>query len=665
MSNYPASASKQLGVKYTPTQSLFKLWAPTADQVLLCLYETGGKTEDTLLKKLPMKRSGNLWTLAVKEDLKGRFYTYQITRKKKTVETVDLYAKAVGLNGDRGAILDPADTDPVAWQEDRRPDFSGRITDALIWETHIADFSSDPAGGFSPETRGKYAAFTQINTHLADHPEIATGVAYLKQLGVNYVHLLPTFDFDNDETGTAYNWGYDPKNYNVPEGRYATDPADTACRIREFKQLVQALHNAGIGVILDVVYNHTSRTVDSWFNLTEPNYFYRQDADGGFADGSACGNEVASERPMVRKYIVESVLHWATEYHLDGFRFDLMGLLDVTTMNLIRRTLNKNGLEKVLMYGEPWDAGSNEIKEPDLAANKNNLSRLDPGIAVFNDDFRDSMKGFVFEEGDGAFIQGQNGKKQKERTYHDGDLMAAVLANSDPSISAKSPLQPLPWAKNPSQVVTYVAAHDNLTLWDKLCISTAKKKQVKFRRKEKLVQMNKMAAALQFTSLGGMFLQAGEEFARTKLGDENSFVSPIAVNQLDWNRLTAFGDLTAFYHGMWQIRQQFSPLRAADDEAGRSYRFAKDQTENLIAYTIFDESASQGAWQQLAVIVNSSQNPQKIKLRSVGKLPEKWTVIANNQQAGTTPLGTITGKKIKIPGRSLLVLVAEPTAQNK
>ena len=665
MTHYPVTTSKHLGVTYTKKQSVFKLWAPTAEKVDLRLYKTGDKNEETLLKTIPMRLVGNLWTLSINEDLKGRYYTYGITRGEKLVETVDLYAKAVGLNGDRGAILDlPADTDPTDWQADKRPPFSGRITDALIWETHIADFSSQPDSGVVPEYRGKYLAFTQTNTHLPQQPEIATGVAYLKKIGITHVHLLPAFDFDNDESGTAYNWGYDPKNYNVPEGRYATNPADPACRIKEFKQLVQALHQAGIGVILDVVYNHTSRTVDSWFNLTEPDYFYRQDADGNFADGSACGNEVASERPMVRKYILDSVLYWAQEYHLDGFRFDLMGLLASKTMNSIRQTLDKNGLENVLMYGEPWDAGSNEIKPPEQPANKAHVGQLAPGIAVFNDDFRDSMKGFVFEEKDGAFLQGQNGKKQTERTYHNRDLQAAILANCDLKISSKSPLQPVPWATNPSQVITYIAAHDNLTLWDKLCISTSKKKKTTFDRKEKLVLMNKAAAALQFTSLGGMFLQAGEEFARTKFGDENSFVSPLAINQLDWTRLTEFADLVDFYQGMWQIRRKFAPLRAADTTAASSYRFAKDKTENLIAYTIFNEAATNGDWQQLAVIVNRTKEPQKVKLRSIATLPETWSIVADNKQAGTTPLGTLAGNKITISGRSLLILAAETTDDN-
>ena len=664
MAHYPVTTSKHLGVAYTKKQSVFKLWAPTAEKVALRLYKTGDKNEETLLETIPMRLVGNLWTLSINEDLKGRYYTYGITRGEKLVETVDLYAKAVGLNGDRGAILDLADTDPTDWQADKRPPFSGRITDALIWETHIADFSSQPDSGVVPEYRGKYLAFTQTNTHLPQQPEIATGVAHLKKIGITHVHLLPAFDFDNDESGTAYNWGYDPKNYNVPEGRYATNPADPACRIKEFKQLVQALHQAGIGVILDVVYNHTSRTVDSWFNLTEPDYFYRQDADGNFADGSACGNEVASERPMVRKYILDSVLYWAQEYHLDGFRFDLMGLLDSKTMNSIRQTLDKNGLENVLMYGEPWDAGSNEIKPPEQPANKAHVDQLAPGIAVFNDDFRDSMKGFVFEEKDGAFLQGQNGKKQTERTYHNRDLQAAILANCDLKISSKSPLQSVPWATNPSQVITYIAAHDNLTLWDKLCISTSKKKKTTFDRKEKLVLMNKAAAALQFTSLGGMFLQAGEEFARTKFGDENSFVSPLAINQLDWTRLTEFADLVDFYQGMWQIRRKFAPLRAADTTAASSYRFAKDKTENLIAYTIFNEAATNGDWQQLAVIVNRTKEPQKVKLRSIATLPETWSIVADNKQAGITPLGTLAGNKITVPGRSLLILAAETTDAN-
>lgn len=662
MDKLPTTRSKHLGLTYTPQASTFKLWSPTADKVVVNLYQTGSRKENTLLKSMPMTASKTLWTATIKEDLQGLFYTYAITRGEETVETVDLYAKAVGLNGDRGAIIDLATTDPSGWHLDCPPkELTGKLTDAFIWEVHVADFSSAKNAGIQASHQGKYLAFTEGASHLPDQPDIPTGLAHLKSLGVNYIHLLPAYDFANHELATAYNWGYDPKNYNVPEGRYATDPADPTSRIREFKELVQSLHQAGLGVILDVVYNHTFLTEESWFNLTEPNYFYRQDGAGGFADGSACGNEVASERTMVRKYLVESVLYWAQEYHLDGFRFDLMGLIDVATMNLIRKTLNEHGLQHVLMYGEPWDAGTNEIKAPNLPANKTNLEQLAPGIAVFNDDFRDSMKGFVFEEKDGGFIQGANGRKQKKRQYHDADVEAAILANTDTRRSKKSPLVPIAWAQRPDQTISYVAAHDNLTLWDKLVSSTTKKGQkLKYKRKEKLVLMNKIAAAIQFTSLGGIFIQAGEEFARTKFGDENSFVSPIEVNQLDWSQLVDFSDLTNFYRGMWQIRQAFPALRRSDAQAASAYRFAKDQTENLIAYTISD-TTSLGKWSQLAVIVNSGKVEQTVKLRSTTDLPTKWSVIADNQQAGTTELRVLKTKngKVTISRRSLLILAKE------
>ena len=667
-------SQNDLGLQYHPQLSQFKLWAPDAEAVQVNIYHSGIKNADDLLASYEMLPTENIWLAEVTEDLNGKFYTYEIQRANERVEVPDLYSKAVGLNGDRTAIIDLRATDPDNWQKDQRAPQES-ITDAFIWEVHVEDFSSDPRGGFQEAHRGKYLAFTEKNTTLDNAGHVPTGVNYLKKLGVNYVHLLPAFDSDNDELAQQYNWGYDPKNYNVPEGKYASDPLDPHARIREFKQMVQALHEEKIGVILDVVYNHTSLTEDSWFNLTVPDYYYRQDAVGNFADGSACGNEVASDRPMVRKYIVDSVVYWAEEYHLDGFRVDLMGLHDVETMNQIRTALNERGLEKVLMYGEPWDAGSNAIAFPELPANKQQLASLLPGIAVFNDDLRDAVKGYVFEEKEGGFVQGMNGRVfqhpeiqekisdplqttiYQEHPFYDIDLAAAITANTRADLAAQGTWVNTNWAAKASQVIAYISAHDNLTLWDKLVGSTIQQPQLHdYQRHDRLLQMNKLAAAILFTSQGGIFMQAGEEMARTKYGDENSYRSPLAVNQINWENTVVFQELVAFYRGLWAIRQAYPPLRDTSAETAAAITFSKDHVENLIAYTI--PNFNGGTWQQLAVILNSSDQEQQITLESCAPLPESWQILATNSQAGVHAQGTLHGNTQTIAPQSLFILGA-------
>lgn len=637
----------QLGLTYTPEKSTFKLWAPDADQVMVYLYETGDKKQQTVYQKLEMTQINNLWTLEEAKDLNGFFYTYVIQRGEEIVEVVDLYAKAVGINGDRAAIIDLSQTNPSDWENDQ---FVGKqLNQSYIWEVHVEDFSASTSSGIREAYRGKYLAFTEENTTLHQAGEVATGLAYLKQLGISHVHLLPAFDYDNDEQEAVYNWGYNPKNYNVPEGKYSSDPSNPVARIKEFKQMVQGLHQANIGVILDVVYNHTALTENSWFNLTIPDYYYRQDANGGFADGSACGNEVASERQMMRKYMIDSILYWAKEYHLDGFRFDLMGLHDVETMNQIREALDQAGLEHVLMYGEPWDAGTNQIKEPNLPANKTNVSAFREGIAVFNDNLRDSVKGDVFIENEGAFVQGMNGVYQKKQTVYNKELQAGILGNCVPVTGVE---EAVIWSQNPSQVVAYVSAHDNLTLWDKLVATTVEEPQTAdYVRNEAYVQMNRLAATLLFTSQGGLFTHAGEEYGRTKLGDENSYISSLAINQIDWERMAEFSDLVDFYRGLNQIREQFTPLTSGTIEAAQSYQFYPEMPENMVAYQIRDASQT-SQWESLMVLVNSSDETYDFDLQQ----ETTWHVLADNESASEVSKGIRTGKQIQLSAKSLLIL---------
>ncbi|MER2063068.1 MAG: type I pullulanase, partial [Alkalibacterium sp.] len=570
---------------------------------------------------------------------------------EEEVEAADIYSKAVGLNGDRSAILDLSETDPENWSEDTYSGVSS-ITEAIIWEIHIEDFSSDEQADFSSKHRGKYLAFTEDDVTVNGDTSQSAGSTYLKELGINYVHLLPAFDFENDETSPAYNWGYDPKNFMVPEGKYASDPGDPISRIKEFKTMVSHLHQQGIGVILDVVFNHTDKTDDSWFQLTVPDYYYRQDHHGNFTNGSGCGNETASERRMMRKYIIDAVLYWAEEYHIDGFRFDLMGLHDVDTMNTLRQTLDEHGHSDVLLYGEPWNAGSVAIYEPNKPADKFHVGELVDGIALFNDEFRDAIKGPVFDERAGGFLQGANGYEHS--SYSTRDLVASILANTQSDVGRFRLPEEKQWARNPAQVVTYSSAHDNLTLYDKLIKST--QAEPDYRRDETVIQLNKINAALLFTSLGGIFMQAGEEFGRTKFGDENSFKSSISINKLDWGLTQKNKDLLAYYKGMIAIRKAYAPLRDASNKTGEAITFSQ-MNENMLAYTI-PNTLEKGDWTMLAVIVNTTLHPQVVELKSSYPLPDEWTILANRHSAGLNSLGMIKGHRVSINPREVLVLKA-------
>lgn len=644
-------SGNDLGVTYTKDKTTFNVWSPLAEKVVVNLYHTGDNNENSLIQSRPLTNKNNVWSTSLMGDFENIFYTYTITIDGQANETMDVYAKAAGVNGNRAAIIDFAKTNPAHWVQDNHV-AQENITDAFIWEVHVADFSSDENSGISPENQGKYLAFTEVGTTYKNEKELATGVDYLKELGVNYVHLLPVFDFENDEEGSDYNWGYDPKNYNVPEGRYSSNPRDPVARILEFKQMVQSLHAQEIGVILDVVYNHTLETEASCFNLTVPDYYYRQTDTGEFADGSACGNETASDRNMMRKYMVDSILYWAKEYHLDGFRFDLMGLHDIETMNAIRTALNENGLQHVILYGEPWDAGSNEIKWPNIAANKGNVAHFIDGIAIFNDDFRDPAKGSVFKKTDGGFLQGQNGNE-----FKDVDLMAGIGANTIGTAASEYELADKTWARNPTQVVTYNSAHDNLTLYDKLVESTFDEPY--FGRNDWLIQINKLAAALLFTSQGALFMQAGEEFGRTKLGDDNSFVSSISINKLDWGLRKSNRDLVDYYRGLHSIRRKFTPLRDATAKTAKALTFSRDTIENLIAYTIPNPDVKAGDWKWMAVVLNSSSETHEVDLEAhTGELPASWEIIADKDHAGLEALRTINGNTVPIEPHSALILVS-------
>lgn len=647
-----------LGAIYTPAKTTFRLWAPTAERVQLRWYSTGCDTEPDakILGTVDMMKDiKGTWLHECYYDCKNIYYTYLITIKGITNEVVDLYAKAVGVNGNRGMVIDLPSTNPMNWDNDKRKVCRAQ-TDAVIWETHIKDFSFNPNSGISEKNRGKFLAFTEATSTLNDEGTIKTCLNHLKDLGITHVHLLPVFDQGFlDETNSdpeAFNWGYDPKNYNVPEGSYSTNPYDGNVRVREFKEMVQALHRENIGVIMDVVYNHTAETATSWFNLTVPGYYHRQNDDGTFSNGSGCGNETASERPMCRKYIIDSLIYWATEYHIDGFRFDLMGIHDVETLNQIRTALdNLPGGRNILLYGEPWCGGSIALKWPNLSGNKDNAKFLSSRVACFNDNFRDILPGRLlhkWDKGNIGFIHGAPGNESKVKVGISGHVS---IEHRDFSWDNR-------WAVQPSQVVTYISAHDNLSFYDKLVLSENNGEGYD-KYDELLVAENKLAAAIYITSQGITFMQAGEEFARTKFGDDNSYNSKASINAINWDNLEIFKDLNEYYKGVLQIRKAFSPFRDNTNASILNMNFILDIPKNVVAYTLKNTLNPRDEWNTIALIFNSNDTSKTVTLvpRKGEILPTEWVLIANKEIAGLEPIRVIKGNEIEVPGKAAMILV--------
>ena len=631
-----------LGAVYSKDFTVFKVWAPSASNVVLKLYKTGDMDDVIFLEDMTKGENG-VWSIKIDGDIKNMYYTYLVTVDGITREAADIYAKAAGVNGNRSMVVDLDATDPENWKNDRNI-LLENATDAVVWEIHVRDFSISPLSGVSPEHRGKYLAFTEKGTTLDGKGEISTCVDYLKNLGITHVQILPMYDYATvDEANLnqpQFNWGYDPKNYNVPEGSYSTNPFDGNVRIRELKQMIMALHDAGIGVIMDVVYNHMYSAAGSWFDKTVPNYYFRLEKDGTLSDASGCGNETASEHLMYRKFMTDSILYWVKEYHIDGFRFDLMGVHDVDTINGIRKALDENipNGEKIIMYGEPWTGG--KLGTTMDTCIKKNIHKLNNRVAAFNDNFRDAVKGHVFNALEQGFVQ--SGEFTEE-------LQAGITANC---ISNK-------WSNQPSQAIAYTSAHDNFTLYDKLVLSV--KNDMSYgERDEKLVSMNKMSAALMLTSQGIVFMQAGEEFARTKFGDDNSYVSSDKINQIDWSGLEKYADLAEYYKGLIEIRKNFSPFRDPTVNSAKLIKFSEN-LEGAVAYTLENTIAPEKEWKYIAVLVNANKTETEAELlaQEDKTLPEKWTVIADAKKAGLSVLGTIEGNTVKIPPLSALILVSD------
>lgn len=638
---YPEYTGNDLGMTYTPQRTVFKLWAPSATAVRLRLYASDQSTapEQTVLLK---KGASGVWQTTLEGDQKGLYYTVQVQHGEQWLgETPDPYAKAAGVNGRRGQIIDLATTNPPGWAQDKRP-AQKNFTDIILYELHVRDASIAANSGI--RNKGKFLGLTESG---AKSPEgLSTGLDHLKELGVTHVHLLPVFDFRSiDESrpqDQRYNWGYDPEHYNVPEGSYSTNPADGATRIREFKQLVQALHAAGIRVVMDVVYNHTGGPNDlSVFNRIEPGYYYRQKPDGSYSDASACGNETASERPMMRKFMLESMKYWVQEYHIDGFRVDLMGIHDIETMNRISAELHRID-PTIFIYGEGWTAGGSPLPDS-LRALKANTWKLDR-IAAFSDDIRDAIKGHVFTPTEKGFVSGNPGLKESLK-------FGVVASTQHPQVQYDQVnYSKAPWAREPWQTITYAECHDNHALWDRLAISAPEVSE------PERIRMQKLAGAIVLTSQGVPFLHAGTEMLRSKKGVENSFESPDSINQIDWSRKAQYPDVFGYFKKLIQLRKNHPAFRmTGSDQIRKHLRFLDTSDPNFLAYQISDH-ANGDPWRDIVVLYNGSGIIQEFTL------PEgagNWTMVLDVQDINENGLRSMRGNVVKVAPISAMVLFRE------
>lgn len=634
-----AYSGNDLGASYSKKATTFKVWSPNAASVRVNIFEHGSDNEgdagSIMSRAMSLDKTTGVWSVTINGDLLNKYYTYSVTHGKTTKETADVYAKACGVNGQRSMVVDLSTTNPEGWENDKHVLVQNQ-TDASVWEISVADFSSSESSGVSEVNRGKYLAFTEEGTTVNGvQGASSTCVDYLKKLGVKYVQIMPFYDFGSvDESKNImdqYNWGYDPVNYNCPEGSYSTNPKKGEVRIKECKQMIQALHNAGIGVIMDVVYNHTY-TSDSWFQRTVPNYYYRMNNDGTFSNGSGCSNDTASEHLMFRKYMIDSVTYWASEYHIDGFRFDLMGLHDVTTMNSIRTALDNlyadGSGSQILMYGEAWDIATN-CDEGTVLASQKNLKQLSDRIGAFDDTIRDAIKGSTGGT-DGAFVQ--EGSRR-------ANLKTGIAGQSDTTTG---------WANVPSQCVTYASCHDNLCLYDKL-VGSVYGADGKYRRRyEDLVAMNKLSAAIVITSQGIPFSLGGEEFCRSKDGDENSYASSRKENMLDWENVDLYSDVIEYYRGLYKIRDAFAAFSDSTAETANSLTYLSDVPKGVTGYTI--NNTESGKWSQMCVIFNGSDSAQNVTAKG------DWVVLADNKTAGLRNIKNVTNS-VKVEAHSAVIMV--------
>ena len=613
-----------LGNIYTPQHTKFRVWAPTASEAKLVTYK---KWNDKIGTEINMQQGEKgTWTAELKGNQKGLFYTYKVKIGDKWTEAVDPYARAASVNGDKGAVVDLEETNPKKWKANKKPKFKNP-EDAIIYELHVRDLSIQPESGI--KQKGKYLGVTEKGTK--GPGGVKTGLDHIKDLGVTHVQFLPIFDYAsvNEETlnEPQYNWGYDPKNFNVPEGSYSTNPYEPTVRITELKQMVQTLHDNNLRVVMDVVYNHMYNAAESNFHKLVPGYYYRYNEDGTFANGTGVGNDTASERKMMRKFMIDSVTYWAKEYNLDGFRFDLMGIHDYETMNEIRKAVNQID-PSIILHGEGWDLNTPLAAE--LKANQKNAEKM-KGIAHFNDNIRDGLKGSVFEEKENGFI---NGKENMEDRIKKG-----ITAGIDYDTNSST-------YQDPEQVLTYVEAHDNHTLWDKLELTNPGDSE------EVRKQMHKLSSSILLTSQGIPFLHAGQEFMRTKYGDHNSYKSPDSINQIDWLRRAAFNNEVEYMKGLIELRKKYSAFRMTSPEQIKKHIAFMDTPKNVVAYSIKGNGNKN---EYFMVTHNANKEAVDITLPSKGP----WKVLVDGKQAGSKTLYVVHDNKIKVPALSSLVLKTE------
>ena len=640
----------ELGVIYSKNSSEFKLWAPLAEQVELVLYGKDYNELEANKTIIKMNRENRgVWRVKIDEDLSGEYYNYLVRNNGKTYESVDPYAKAVSINGEKSMVIDMESTNPKGWSNDKKPILND-VTDSIIYEAHIRDLTKDEASGVIKALRGKYIGAVLENSKIKG-TSITTGVDHLKELGITHIHLLPVFDYgsidERYDSTDNYNWGYDPQNYNVPEGSYSTNPYEGAVRISEFKEMVYRFHQAGIRVVMDMVYNHTYN-LESPLNLTVPGYYYRKDQYGCYSNGSGCGNETASERYMFRKYMIDSVLYWAKEYHIDGFRFDLMGLHDLETMRIIRNELNKVD-KSIIMYGEGWTCYDTPLNINESAV-KNNICKFDDlQIAAFSDDARDSIKGSVFLKESLGFVSGADNYEESIKyticasTKHDEIDLSKVVSSK------------VFWANEPYQTITYDSAHDNNTLFDKLRMSCEDENE------EELLKMNKLAAAIVLTSQGISFLHEGEEFARVKEnleGEiiENSYNSSDYTNELKWLRKQRYIDLFNYYKGLIKLRKEYKAFRMnSNKEIQNNISFMAKGNEfkdnHIVGYIINIEDYND-SYSKIAVIFNANKYNVEVDLDE-----GKWNVLVDGEKADSEVQYKIDDSIVNVSARSALILI--------
>ncbi len=634
--SYPTYSGEDLGHTLTAKGSTFKIWSPKASQVKLHIYDHGRVGDPIFSYDMTLDPSTGVWSYHSDDALLGKFYTYQVQDKGQWLDpTQGIWAKAVAVNGLRGAIIDFDTTNPEGWAQDKGPVVNS-IADVIIYEMHHRDFSIHPNSGIV--NKGKFAALTETGTLSLNGQ--ATGIDHLKELGITHVHILPSYDYVSvDETQLAsnvYNWGYDPLNYNAPEGSYATDPSNPATRILEMKKMIQALHQAGIGVIMDVVYNHTAASENSSFELSVPDYYYRKHADGSFSNASGCGNETASDRQQMRNFIINSVKYWAEEYHIDGFRFDLMAIHDVETMNQVAAELKAIN-PSIFVYGEGWTAADSPLPVEDRAL-KVNVAKMD-NIAVFSDDLRDAVKGHYTQADGRGFASGKAGNEETVK-------IGIVAATNHPQVDySKGNYAKAPYATSPEQIINYVSCHDDLSLTDKLNISMSDE-DVSMR-----LRAAKLAQTIVFTSQGTPFMFTGEEVFRDKKGVHNSYNLPDSINAIDWNQKAEYRDLFDYYRGLIALRKAHPAfrMRTAADIA-KHLVFDNVKADNLISYSLKNH-ANGDEWKEIKVVFNGAGTAQDVRI-SRGQ----WTVIAQDGQINPEGMGTSKGGTIAVAPYSALIL---------